>query len=223
MSEKNPFAPDFNDLPEILPVFPLRGALLLPSGRLPLNIFEPRYLAMVERAMATNRLIGMVQPRDDGDPPALYETGCAGKIIEFSETPDGRYLITLAGIARFRISKELGQDNGYRRVSAIWNGFEEDLTQSGCLGLDRKALNGLLGQYFEMQGMSCDWDAVETATDGRLITCLSMVCPFDPAEKQALLEADCCKTRAGMFMTMLEMALKSGEVDTGALCSKNKH
>ena len=223
MTEKNPFAPAFDDLPEILPVFPLGGALLLPSGQLPLNIFEPRYIAMIERAMATNRLIGMVQPKDEADPPALYETGCAGKIVEFTETPDGRYLVTLAGIARFKIARELSQDNGYRRVTALWDGFESDLTQSGCLGLDRKTLNNILGQYFEMQGMDCDWKAIETATDGRLITCLSMVCPFDPAEKQALLEAKCCKTRAEMFMAMLEIALKSGNVDTGALCSKNRH
>ena len=223
MSDMNPFAPAFEDLPEILPIFPLSGALLLPSGQLPLNIFEPRYLAMTRAALASNRLIGMIQPQENCQNPPVYETGCAGKITEFSETPDGRYLITLTGISRFKIARELSQEQGYRRIKAVWSGFEDDIQENGCLGLDREKLADLLRQYFDKEGMDCDWDAVQNAPDGRLITCLSMACPFDVAEKQALLEARCCRTRAEMFMTMLEIALHSGEVDAGSCCGEHKH
>ncbi len=226
MTATNPFAPPFNELPDILPVFPLQEALLLPFGRLPLNIFEPRYLAMIRDAMAGNRMIGMVQPQDtdpDAETPPIFDVGCAGKITDFSETENGRYVIMLTGISRFKIKKEVQQKDGYRRVEASWSGFEDDVLDHACLGLNREKLGELLQQYFKQQGMSCDWKAVENAPDGKLITCLSMACPFEPAEKQALLEAKCCKTRAGMFMTMLEIALKSGHVDTGAFCNKNKH
>ncbi len=209
--ERNPFAPAFDDLPETIAIFPLAGVLLLPCGRLPLNIFEPRYLAMVEDAMAGNRTIGMVQPRDKArreitnDTP-VFQTGCAGKITEFSETEDGRYMITLTGICRFDIVEEVAPGRGYRNVRACWNSYADDLMEKKCLDLNRERLKVLLKRYFEIQEMTCDWAAVEDAPDGRLITCLSMICPFDAGEKQALLEAKCCHTRAGLFMTMLEMA-----------------
>lgn len=201
---KNVFAPDFDALPKVLPVFPLEGVLLLPCGRLPLNIFEPRYLAMVEAALGTDRLIGMIQPDQGG---ALYKTGCAGKITEFSETEDGRYLITLSGVSRFHVMEELDGVDGYRRVKPSWLAFEKDLDAQTCSDLDRDRLKALLQKYFQKQDMDCDWDKIEGAPDGKLITCLSMVCPFDPQEKQALLEAPCCNTRADMFLTMLEMAV----------------
>lgn len=206
--EKNVFAPDIKDLPEKLAVFPLPGVLLLPAGNLPLNIFEPRYLKMVEDALGGNRLIGMIQPRENTDRPALYDIGCAGKITEFSETKDGRYLITLTGICRFKIAEELPTTTPYRQVRTDWKPFEKDIETSTCLGLDRKKLHTLLQSYFSSQDMKCDWSKIEETTDGKLITCLSMICPFDAKEKQALLEAPCCKTRAESFMTMLEMAVK---------------
>ena len=205
--DRNPYAPDFKALPETLPVFPLAGVLLLPNGNLPLNIFEKRYLKMVEDAMAGDRLIGMIQPRDEND-AALYDVGCAGKITEFRETGDGRYLITLTGICRFRIGEELKAGTPYRQVRAVWEPYKGDLEPASCLDLDRKKLNALLQEYFSTQEMSCDWKAVEDAPEGRLMTCLAMVCPFDPKEKQALLEAPCCKSRARTFMAMLEMAVK---------------
>lgn len=209
--DRNTFAPDFNELPENLPIFPLGGVLLLPCGQLPLNIFEPRYRAMVEDAMAGNRMIGMVQPRDKNvkeikDDTEVFKTGCAGKITEFSETEDGRYLITLTGICRFDIEENVSVVKGYRNVKANWSSYKEDLEEKSCLGLDRTRLKNLLQKYFEIQEMSCDWQAVEGAPDGKLITCLSMVCPFDHSEKQALLEARSCNDRAKLFMTMLEMA-----------------
>lgn len=202
-------------LPETLPIFPLRGVLLLPNGQLPLNIFEPRYVAMVEDALAGDRLIGMVQPQGPEVPEILDDTpvfssGCAGKITEFSETEDGRYLITLTGISRFDIAEELVVERGYRRARPLWKPYEDDINQKSCLDLDRERLRALLEKYFVKEGMDCDWSAIDDAPDGRLITCLSMVCPFDAGEKQALLEAKCCKTRADMFMAMLEMAVRAG-------------
>jgi uncharacterized protein len=206
--ERNPYAPDYDDLPETLPVFPLASAFLLPAGYLPLNIFEPRYKQMVEDALASNRLIGMIQPRNpDASTPDLLKTGCAGKIIEFSETPDGRYLIKLAGVYRYDVAHELETHKPYRAVRPDWRPYAEDIRTFTCLKLDREKLNQRLKSYFEKQEMSCDWTAVDGISDGKLITCLSMICPFSPAEKQALLEAPCCKSRAEMFMTLLELAL----------------
>ncbi|MCC7305628.1 MAG: LON peptidase substrate-binding domain-containing protein [Alphaproteobacteria bacterium] len=208
--ETNPFAPRFEDLPETLPVFPLPGVLLLPAGHLPLNIFEPRYLKMVQDVLGGNRLIGMIQPKHP-DKPEIYDTGCAGKITEFTETSDGRYLITLTGICRFHVVQELKTVLPYRQVKAGWQPFRSDLDTVGCLNLDRKKLHTLLQSYFKTEGLDCEWERIEKATDGRLITCLSMVCPFDAKEKQALLEAPDCKSRADMFMTMLEMAVLAGK------------
>ena len=205
---RNPFAPNFADLPENLPIFPLAGVLLLPSGNLPLNIFEPRYVRMVDDAMKTHRMIGMIQPKSAD---AIYETGCAGKITEFTETSDGRYLVTLTGICRFKVANELKTTTPYRQIQANWSPFEKDLENVGCLKLDRKKLNALLKSYFSDQELQCDWEKIETATDGRLITCLSMICPFDAKEKQALLEAESCKVRAETFMAMLEMAVRAGK------------
>ena len=219
--DKNPFAPAFDALPLSLPIFPLEGVLLLPHGALPLNVFEPRYMAMVNDALAGDRLIGMVQPdqaaREAGEDGAIYQMGCAGKITEFSEMDDGRYLVSLTGIARFRIAEELDQEKGYRRVKPDWSDFESDLETTSCLGMDRGKVNGLLKKYFDEQGMDCDWDAVQSAPDGKLITCLAMACPLEPQEKQALLEATCCKTRADMFVRILEMAV----CDAGGCDSKH--
>jgi len=212
--EQNPFAPQFDDLPLILPVFPLSSAFLLPSGHLPLNIFEPRYLQMVEDVLADDRMIGMIQPhpgQEGQDKPALVKTGCAGKIIEFSETTDGRYLINLSGTYRFDIVEELDTSKPYRSVKPNWLPYQADAKSHRCLDLDREKLKALLQNYFEHHGMDCDWKALDEAPDGKLITCLSMVCPFEVHEKQALLEAPGCKDRAHLFMGMLEMAVQSGK------------
>jgi len=205
--DQNPFAPAFASLPKDLPVFPLEGVLLLPTGNLPLNIFEKRYLSMVEDAIGSHSMIGMIQPKDDN--VNLYDVGCAGKITEFRETGDGRYLITLNGICRFRVAEELSTSTLYRQVRADWSPYAKDLTVPACLDVDRDKLNKLLQTYFSAQEMHCDWETVKKTPDSRLITCLSMVCPFEPKEKQALLEASCSKARAEMFMTMLEMAVKA--------------
>ncbi len=217
----NPFAPDFKTLPESLPVFPLASAFLLPTGQLPLNIFEDRYVQMVEDAMRDNRLIGMILPREDqaeNETPELEKTGCAGKIIDFSETPDGRYLITLAGIYRFNVAEELSSNKLYRTVKPDWESYNKDAKAFSCLGLDRDKLKSLLKNYFVQHEMDCSWQAVDDAPDGKLITCLAMVCPFEHQEKQALLEAPCCKTRAEMFMSMLEIAVSSGKAPLPKNC-----
>lgn len=198
-------------------MFPLAGVLLLPSGQLPLNIFEPRYLKMVEDALAGDRMIGMIQPKNNSDmKPALFDTGCMGKIIDFSETEDGRYLITLCGISRFKVAEELNVHTPYRQVRPDWSLFTEDLNVAGCLDIDRQKLYGLLENYFQEKGFECEWEMIEQATDGKLITCLSMICPFDAKEKQALLEAPCCKTRSKMFKAMLEMAVHEAKSGCGS-------
>ncbi len=198
-------------LPDAIPVFPLSGVLLLPRGNLPLNIFEPRYLAMVEDSLKVDRMIGMIQPREDAAHPALYQTGCMGKITAFEETKDGRYLITLTGISRFHIKTELEMKNGYRRIAPDWSPFTHDFEEMECLELDRPALKEMLGHYFKQQGLECDTAAIDNAPDDKLITCLSMICPFDPSEKQALLEAKCCRERARKLMTLLKISVHEEE------------
>jgi len=205
-------------LPGIIPVFPLPEVLLLPRGRLPLNIFEPRYLAMVDDALAEHRLIGMIQPclaDRRVAAPALYGTGCAGRIADLEETDDGRYLIALIGVCRFRVAEELPRKDGYRRVRADWSDYTGDLCPCEDARLDRTRLLAALRRYFDSQGINADWDAVESAPDERLVTCLAMICPFGASEKQALLEAPDVPTRADMLTTLVEMAAHGGKPSCG--------
>ena len=204
----------FGQLPGSIPVFPLTGVLLLPEGRLPLNIFEPRYLNMVLDALATPRLIGMIQPAASPaageDMPALYRTGCAGRITSFSETEDGRLLITLTGICRFHVASELPLLRGYRRVVPDWSPFRADLEPAAVAEgglLDRSRLDPALRAYFQQQGIDANWDAIHQAPDDRLVTSLAMICPFDATEKQALLEAPDQGQRAQMLLALIEMAV----------------
>ncbi len=198
-------------LPASVPVFPLSGALLLPRGLLPLNIFEPRYLAMVRDAMAAsgaaNRIIGIIQPRVDGDPPPLYDIGCLGRISDFRETDDGRMLIALTGVSRFRIQAELDRTTPYRQVMADYDGFGDDRGEPAPLAVAARAgLEDVLKAYLDGQGLSADWEAVKTADDESLVTTLSSVCPFDPAEKQALLEAEDLADRAATLTALMTFA-----------------
>ena len=198
-------------LPRIIPIFPLTGVLLLPRGRLPLNIFEPRYLAMTRDALAGPRLIGMVQPSDPrvslaGDPP-VFPTGCAGRITSFAETEDGRYLITLTGVSRFRIAEELELHDGYRRVAPDWAAFARDRAPEDEPEFDRDRLIRGLKSYFGQQQISADWEAIGRAPGERLITSISMICPFEPGEKQALLEAADLAARAELLTAIVEMAV----------------
>ena len=203
---RNPFAPGLEDMPACIPVFPLPGVLLLPGGKLPLNIFEPRYLAMTQDALCTDRLIGMIQPQEEGD-SSLHRTGCVGRITSFSETEDGRFTITLTGVARFHVEQELECRSGYRRVVADWCSFADDFNSRDDLSLDRDRLMRGLKDYFALQGIRADWDSIEKAEDRQLLTTLAMVCPFGSLEKQALLEARTLQERGETMLTLLEMSL----------------
>ncbi len=215
-----PFAQIFDSLPTSLPVFPLEGVLLLPHGQLPLNIFEPRYMAMVDAALSRDRLIGMVQPKGERDElhgDQIFQTGCAGRITHFQETDDGRYLITLTGVCRFRITEEISANTRFRQVRPDWTGFQNDLQKVGCLNLNRARLSGLLREYFAINHLSMDWELIDVIADESLLTALAMICPLSASEKQALLEAPCCKSRADLFVDLLEIAVRQG----GHCCSSH--
>ncbi len=204
-----PFDTPFEALPERLPVFPLCGALLLPRCRLPLNIFEPRYLQMTEDALAANRLIGMVQPVDvscDVRLPPLFETGCAGRITSFSETDDGRILIILTGVTRFRVAEELDVGAPYRQVVPDWQPFREDMVEPADGIIDRDRLYASLRVYFEARDLDTDWEMLQGATDEHLVNSLAMSCPFGFTEKQALLEAHGLRERGDLILSLLDMA-----------------
>jgi len=216
---RNPFDPTTDRLPRLLPIFPLAGVLLLPRARLPLNIFEPRYLAMIEDAFKADRMIGMIQPTDPTGRervPALYETGCAGRITSFSETEDGRFLITLSGVSRFAIQREIDGVNGYRRVTPRWDRFTGDLEPESCGAIDRGRMLAGLKTYFRVQGLSVDWQAIETSLDERLVNSLAMICPFSPSEKQALLEAPDLAERGKLLIGLIEMAILDGHDGGGS-------
>jgi len=202
-----------SELPETIPVFPLPGALLLPRSRLPLHLFEPRYLAMCDDMLKTStRLVGMVQPYDAPDKNGkLHSIGCAGKLTAFSETEDGRYMVTLSGISRFRIAEEVEGFTPYRRCKVDWSGFERDL---GPVEKDdsfnREEFMQTLGRFFDDQGLRTDWESLGDAEDELLINSLSMLCPFEPEDKQALLEAPSLTTRRETLVTLIEFALRGG-------------
>lgn len=208
MARRPPRDPD--DLPDSFAVFPLPGALLLPGSKLPLNIFEQRYLAMTEDALAGGRHFGMIQPDATRPPgqtgPALYRVGCLGRLTSFAETEDGRYLITLSGVCRFSVLEELGMQRGYRRVRADLGAFASDLDPASQVPeLDRAQLVGALRAYFAARSFDANWDAIDSMPDDVLVSTLCMVCPFQPAEKQALLEAPTASDRARVLLALLWM------------------
>lgn len=208
------------DLPEIIPVFPLPGALLLPRGRLPLNIFEPRYLAMLEDVLKSDhRLIGMVQPVDEqAEPPELRTVGCAGRITAFNETGDGRYVIVLTGISRFRTGREVEGFTAYRRIHPGWDCFGPDLDRPGALpDFDKDGFLVLLQRYFDVAGLSSDWESVREAEPEVLVDSLSMMCPFDTEEKQALLEAPDLAARAEALTALMRFAIAEAGNDQGKM------
>jgi len=201
-------------LPAVIPVFPLAGVLLLPRSELPLNIFEPRYLEMVRDAMAGDGIVGMIQPSEDGDDgePPLFAIGCAGRITAFSETEDGRYLITLKGVQRFRVEEELHRTTAYRQVKPSYEAFAGDLmTPLPRAGIDRERLIAALKAYLAQRGLEAEWSAIESAPDETLVNALAMICPFAPAEKQALLEAHSLTERTQSMIALMEFALAEAE------------
>jgi uncharacterized protein len=199
------------DLPQRLPVFPLSGALLLPRAELPLNIFEPRYLEMVTDALGGDRMIGMIQPQSESaseEYPQLMPVGCAGRITAYAEAPDNRMLITLTGVSRFTISQELDVDTAYRQVVADFHSYAVDLVSGvGASEVNRPALLKAFRDYLSANDMNADWNQVDAASTEVLVNTLSLLAPYAPTEKQALLEAPDLKTRADVLVALTEMAL----------------
>ncbi|MBK8208826.1 MAG: LON peptidase substrate-binding domain-containing protein [Rhodospirillales bacterium] len=203
-------------LPQTLAVFPLEGALLLPHGQLPLHIFEPRYRNMIEEALGNSRMLGMVQPRVLHPQPLpdhveIFEIGCAGRIASFSETDDGRFLITLKGVCRFRVTKELPLFRGFRRVVPDYLAFRNDLEPASEEGIDRARLLLAARAFLLLKNIACDWQAAESASAQALVTSLAMSCPFEPEEKQALLESDDLAKRCQLLISLFEMAMLAAD------------
>ncbi|QGM98674.1 LON peptidase substrate-binding domain-containing protein [Methylocystis parvus] len=216
MSLNSPYT-DIRALPRTLPLFPLTGAVLLPRGELPLNIFEPRYVSMLDDAIAGERLIGMIQPLPNGNgaaAPPLFQIGCAGKVTRFAETGDGRYLITLTGVIRFRIAEELENGTAYRQSRVDYDGFQADLRPgAGENDVDREAMVAMLRSFAEYSKLEIDWTSIDAAPTETLVNALAMMSPFGANEKQALVEAIDLKTRAETLVALakLDMAQRDGE------------
>ncbi len=198
------------DLPATLPVFPLVGVLLLPRGSLPLNVFEPRYLNLTEAVLGAGRMMGVVQPASDGqsgmsagDDATLHNIGCAGRIVSFQESDDGRFVIQLKGVCRFRIAEELAMVDGYRRVAADYQPFEADLRDTAD-AIDRERLTLALRTYFEQRQLDADWSGLDGLPDEALVNMMAMLCPFPPADKQALLESPTLAGRAKLLVGLME-------------------
>lgn len=209
-----------SDVPNVVPVFPLSAALLLPGGRMPLNVFEPRYLQMIDEAMTGTRLIGMIQPsldgavRKDGE-PQICEVGCLGRVTSLAETGDGRYLIVLQGVCRFRVTSELSVRTPFRQCRIV--SFEGDLNEEQGTGeINRPALLKTFRAYLEANGLDADWESVSRAENTMLVNALSMMAPYGAAEKQALLEAPDLKSRAETLIAITEMALAREQDDFGS-------
>ena len=218
------FHPRMEDLPGEFPVFPLPGALLLPRGKLPLRIFEPRYVAMTEDSLGLGRMFGMIQPDptvpDIATGPSLFRVGCLGRLSSFSESDEGHYLITLTGVIRFSIASEIEMRRGYRRVRGNFASFRADLDlKPRSIGAPRETLLKALRGYFTQRGIDANWDAIKRLPDDMLVVTLAMVCPFDPAEKQALLEAPTDAERAAALLVLLEMGALSPDTPGGRCVS----
>ncbi|MSO65124.1 MAG: peptidase S16 [Alphaproteobacteria bacterium] len=209
------------ELPRTIPIFPLPGVLLLPGGNLPLHVFEPRYRDMVRDALGQGRLIGMIQPQDAEEAtwaPALFPVGCVGRMTAFRETEDGRFYIALTGLNRFRVRRELKVETLYRQVEPAWKEFADNLHEEDTVTLDRAALMPVLREFFKQNNVKVDWDAIEQVADYALIRSLAMTCPFQPREKQALLEAASQTERGKMIVALLQMAVRqTGGADQSVL------
>ena len=215
---------EFSSLPEEIPIFPLTGALLLPGGQLPLNIFEPRYLKMVDAALCAGRWFGMVQPCQTNTETVsnihpLFNTGCLGRVTTFSETGDGRYILSILGICRFKIKLELSQTHEFRRIIPDYSEFSDDLSTDQLETGEREALSVAVRRYFNKDRHRVDWEAMEKTSDEMFVTSLAMACPLRPAEKQALLEAPSLSARTACLIAILEIA----KYDIGTQLSSIHH
>ena len=206
---RNPFTPNIEDLPSVIPLFPLSGAVVLPHGQLPLNIFEPRYLSMVFDTLAGPRLVGMIQPLhgDEGDCADLYRTGCAGRIVSFSETRDGRVLLILSGVSRFDVEDELELHRGYRRAKISWSRFTHDLDDEE-IDIDRNRLLSLSKSYLESRQLAIEWDSLDGFELPELVDTLASSLPFSSREKQSLVETLVLQDRCELLTALCEFALE---------------
>ncbi len=209
-----------DELPPTLPIFPLNGVLLLPRGQLPLNVFEPRYLNLVTDALGAGRFLGMIQPMQGGeagtstgDTTPLYEVGCCGRITTFQEQEDGRFLVSLRGVCRFRVQNELPVQNGYRRVAADYSSYRTDFSEPEVPPLDADRLIAGLKAYFRTRDISADWDSIGNASPDTLVTTISMVCPFEAHEKQALLESPTIERRSQLLIGIIESSMNQSDDD----------
>lgn len=210
------------DMPSVLALFPLSGALLLPRGQLPLNVFEPRYVEMIDDALRTNRLIGMIQPHpaasEHDRAPDLLRIGCAGRIAQFAESGDGRYIVSLIGVARFALVAEVDATTPYRQAQIAFEGFASDFEASvGEEKVDRSSVIRTLRDFAEENNLQIDWDSINQAPNEALVNALSMMSPFGPREKQALLEAEDLKNRAEVLIAITEIELARGRNASSAL------
>jgi Lon protease-like protein len=211
-----------SELPNTIPIFPLAGVLLLPRGELPLNVFEPRYLAMIDDALKGHRLIGMIQPNSDaGGPrnvPTLFSVGCVGRITQFAESGDGRYIVTLTGVARYRVREEMPVVTQYRQAQADFEAFAEDFIPGyGEEDVDRDAVLKTLDEFAKSNKLKIDWKSIEEASNEALVNALSMMSPFGPKEKQALLEAADLKSRAEVLVAITQMELARSSNNTNSI------
>lgn len=205
---RNPFMPNFNDLPRELPIFPLAGAVMMPGVQLPLNVFEPRYLSMVNDALAADRLIGMIQPRgdDDEETPEIQHVGCAGRITSYSETNDGRIVLVLTGVCRFMVRQELEPRHGYRRVAPDWERFTIDFREDPAETIDQARFLDSLRAYCQLRQVEIPWDEVQKMPIEELVNLLCTHLPLAPEDKQALIETLTAKDRAQLMRGLMDMA-----------------
>jgi uncharacterized protein len=218
------FHPSLQDLPSEFAVFPLTGALLLPGGKLPLNIFEPRYLALTQDSLRSGRMFGMIQPDphapETASGPGLYRVGCLGRVSSFSETDDGRLLITLSGLIRFTVDSELDMRHGYRRVRGDFSRYRSDLDEATePAAMEREKLIEALRGYFVWRKVDANWEAIRRMPDEVLVVTLAMACPFEPVEKQALLEAPTEAERAATLLALLQMGAAGAQMPPGHAAS----
>ncbi|MFQ6023446.1 MAG: LON peptidase substrate-binding domain-containing protein [Acidiferrobacterales bacterium] len=209
---RNPFTPSFEELPKTVPIFPLSGAIVLPGAQLTLNIFEPRYLNMVFDASGADRMIGMIQPVHSGeaqDNDNIHKTGCAGRITTFRETDDGRLLIVLTGVCRFDVIKEIATTRGYRRVLADWGPYADDLSEGDSPSLESEHLIDTLTPYFDAKNVQADWESLKKMSSASLVNLLATNLPFEPEEKQALIEAKTIHDRTKVLIVLSQMSLSS--------------
>ncbi len=210
---RNPFLPNFADLPSDLPIFPLSGAVVMPGVQLPLNIFEPRFLSMVQAALAADHLIGMVQPQNsDDDAPVLHRIGCAGRITSYSETSDGRIVMVLTGLCRFEIARELPERDGYRRVQPVWDRFAADYDGDEQDITDRDQFMGSLRAFCTRRSVEVPWDDIGKMADGDLVNLLCAHLPLGADDKQALIEAIDLRERATLMRGLMDMSTLGGGI-----------